>query len=103
MLTTQRKIEIAEAMIRNVNTGAILYRGKWQTSSVYGICVTSKWYSKNNHQHELLKKDFRLFAETLGILTFRKRFWFNSECPIKARTERIEFLKKYIEYLKKKL
>lgn len=103
MLTTARKIEIAESMIGNVNTGSIVGRGKWMPPLVYGICVTSKWYSKNANQHEQLKKDFKAFAKSLGIITFRKKFWFNSECKQKARTERIDFLSKYIEHLKKEL
>lgn len=98
-MTTERKIEIATAVMNNPLLGKIVMCRDC-TYRPYGLCSLMEHRFNNKNRWNIFKKELKEFANSIGIVTYRKHWWFNIDSEEKARTERIEFLEKYIEHLK---
>lgn len=87
MLTTQRKIEIAQAVMDHPDLG------------ICGICYLAGLTNFKGKEIYWFKDSLYIFYRSIGGQLSNGVHCFELG-TIKARTERIEFLKKYIEHLK---
>lgn len=99
MLTTERKIEIATAVMNDRLLGE--ENTMFYDFAPYGICEILLDYAIG-HEYFVVKRDLSVFANKINIPTPLGEYWFSLEEQI-ARTERIEFLQKYIDHLKTQL
>ena len=96
MLTTSRKIEIATAVMEDPRLGHRPLFG------FEGICSCSIDHCSDIERPVFMSElwDYRMVYS--NSWANRDRYWFPIYLP-EARTERIEFLKKYIQHLKEQL
>lgn len=99
MLTTSRKIEIATAVMKDKRLGD--ENRMYYNFVPYGICEVLRYYTIEE-DYSNFKEDLRKFANKINIATPLGEYWFSMK-KNKARTERIEFLTKYIQHLKEQL
>jgi hypothetical protein len=86
-MTTERKIEIATAVLNDPRLGVN-----------QPICWVLPFHT-NAVERKLIKKLLYEYYKELGGDALFSEYWFTVFMP-EARTERIEFLQKYIEHLK---
>jgi hypothetical protein len=84
MLTTARKIEIATAVMQDNRLGLLF------------ICeILKELINEKLHRQQLIGEMYEFLDHSPSI----NELWFTADFP-EARTERIEFLQKYIHHLK---
>ena len=99
-MTTERKIEIATAVMNDPRLG--------KKQEVYirfiptGICQLLFIACANDTEHNRMYHQLKKYANSIGVNARDGKFWFGPDNEVQARTERVEFLKKYIEHLKEK-
>ena len=97
-MTTERKIEIATTVMNDPRLG--------KKQEVYirfiptGICNILFYSCDDEHEEDNMYYEFKSFACSLGVNAQDGTYWFDKYNEVQARTERVEFLKKYIEHLK---
>jgi hypothetical protein len=96
MLTTARKIEIATSVMQDPRLGT------FENTTFYGICDLVYILMGKKEDQDFGNCMRGLFVYGQGIGVNMGLYWFPLNGP-QARTERIEFLQKYIQHLKEKL
>lgn len=99
MLTTSRKIEIAQAVMDDPRLGKNLcYDNKMFIPD--SICNILNGILLNEREAHYFNLDMLYFFREIGGNPQNGCYWFDHSCEEKSRTERIEFLQKYINHLK---
>jgi hypothetical protein len=93
MLTTSRKIEIAQAVMEDTSLG------HWSSLHFQGMCDSIDDIVNTEDEFYRFKDDIRFYFLSLGLKNHDSFHWFITSGS-QARTVRIEFLKKYIQHLK---
>lgn len=98
-MTTERKIEIATAVMSHPRIGLNIYH-KTLNFVPNSICNILTGIVDSNSEFEKMYRDLKHFLISIGGDPVCGCYWFDHSCEQKARAERIEFLEKYIEHLK---